>query len=115
MARKIDDLNRELRNRIKAGNPNLWSHGNGLCFALAKNGKATWVIRYTVNAKRRVMTVEAHTDPISERKLKELEMLALEYRDKIKAWIDPLEPYRGQIRTRIGRRRPRYARSMVAR
>ncbi|PAQ07642.1 Arm DNA-binding domain-containing protein [Mesorhizobium temperatum] len=90
MARKIDDLNRELRNRIRVGKPNLWSHGNGLCFALAKNGKASWVIRYTVNAKRRVMTVEAHAVPIGERKLKELEMVALEYRDKVKAGIDPL-------------------------
>lgn len=91
MSRKIDDLNRELRARSKAGKPNLWSHGNGLCFALAKNGKATWVIRYTVNAKRRVMTVEPHVDPLSERKLKELEMLALEYRDQVKAGIDPLD------------------------
>lgn len=45
MASKIDTLNRELRDRIKAGKANLWSHGNGLCFALAKNGKATWVFR----------------------------------------------------------------------
>ncbi|MEI9421512.1 tyrosine-type recombinase/integrase [Mesorhizobium sp. Cs1299R1N1] len=90
MATKIDTLNRELRNRIKAGKPNLWSHGNGLCFALAKNGTASWVIRYTVNAKRRVMTLEPHSDPISDRKLKELEMVALEYRDKVKAGIDPL-------------------------
>ncbi|PBB67120.1 hypothetical protein CK228_18195 [Mesorhizobium sp. WSM4312] len=73
MATKIDTLNRELRNRIKAGQPNLWSHGNGLCFALAKNGTASWVIRYTVNAKRRVMTLEPHSDPITDRKLKELE------------------------------------------
>ncbi|TIU23493.1 MAG: DUF4102 domain-containing protein, partial [Mesorhizobium sp.] len=87
MARKIDDLNREIRNRIKAGKPNLWSHGNGLCFALAKNGKASWTIRYTIDGKRRVMTLEPHADPISERKLKELEMVALEYRDKIKAGI----------------------------
>lgn len=90
MARKIDDLNRELRNRIKAGKPNLWSHGNGLCFALAKNGKASWVIRYTIDNRRRVMTVEAHADPISERKLKELEMVAIFERDKVKAGIDPL-------------------------
>lgn len=43
MATKIDTLNRELRNRVKAGKPNLWSHGNGLCFALAKNGAASWL------------------------------------------------------------------------
>jgi integrase len=90
MATKIDTLNRELRNRVKAGQPNLWSHGNGLCFALAKNGKASWVIRYTIDAKRRVMTLEPHIDPVTDRKFKELEMIALEHREKIKAGIDPL-------------------------
>lgn len=91
MATKIDVLNRELRNRIKAGKPNLWSHGNGLCFALAKNGNASWTYRYSINGKRRVMTLEPFREPISEKRLKELEMAAIEYRDQIKAGIDPLD------------------------
>lgn len=91
MAFKIDTLNRELRCRIKAGKPNLWSHGNGLCFALAKNGKATWVYRYSINGKRRVMTLEQYADVISEKRLKELEILAIEFGDQVRSGIDPLD------------------------
>lgn len=90
MASQIDILNRELRNRIKAGQANLWSHGNGLCFALSSNGKPTWVFRYTFDGKRRVMTLGPHNDPISDRQFKELEMAAIEHRDQVKAGIDPL-------------------------
>ncbi|RUV62634.1 site-specific integrase [Mesorhizobium sp. M1A.F.Ca.IN.022.02.1.1] len=90
MASKIDTLNRELRNRIKVGQANLWSHGNGLCFALSANGKPTWVFRYTFDGKRRVMTLGPHNDPISDRQFKELEMAAIEHRDQVKAGIDPL-------------------------
>lgn len=90
MASKIDNLNRELRERIKSGTANMWSHGNGLCFALAKNGKATWVFRYTFAGSRRVMTLAPHNDPISDRQFKELEMAAIEQRDQLKAGVDPL-------------------------
>ncbi|WP_292378954.1 Arm DNA-binding domain-containing protein, partial [Mesorhizobium sp.] len=90
MASKIDTLNRELRIRIKAGQANLWSHGNGLCFALSGNGKSTWVFRYTFDGKRRVMTLGPHNDPITDRQFKELEMVAIEHRDQVKAGIDPL-------------------------
>ncbi|MER9258996.1 tyrosine-type recombinase/integrase [Mesorhizobium sp. M0619] len=90
MASRIDTLNRELRDRIKAGQANLWSHGNGLCFALAKTGKATWVFRYTFAGCRRVMTLAPHNDPINDRQFKELEMAAIEHRDQVKGGIDPL-------------------------
>ncbi|WP_244480394.1 site-specific integrase [Rhizobium sp. Root1220] len=90
MATKIDLLNRELRNRIKAGRPNIWSHGNNLCFSLAKNGRASWVYRYTINGKRRVMTVQAFDDAISEKELKSLEVLAIEYGEQLKSGVDPL-------------------------
>ncbi|AZO24791.1 site-specific integrase [Mesorhizobium sp. M1E.F.Ca.ET.045.02.1.1] len=87
----IDTLNREIRTRLKAGQPNLWSHGNGLCFSLAKNGKATWVFRYTnADGRRRVMTLQAHNDPIGEREHKALELRAIELRDAVKAGRDPL-------------------------
>lgn len=90
MALKIDALNREIRNRVKAGKANLWSHGNGLCFALAKNGRADWVYRFTINGKRRVMTLAAHSDPISEKDYKSLELRAIELRDLVKSGADPL-------------------------
>lgn len=94
MARKIDELNKELRARIAAGKPNLWSHGSGLCFALNKNGKASWALRYAFNGKRRVMTLGPHSEPLTERALKELEMVALDCRDKIARGIDPLDERR---------------------
>ncbi|RUU11065.1 site-specific integrase [Mesorhizobium sp. USDA-HM6] len=68
----------------------MWSHGNGLCFALSANGKPTWVFRYTFDGKRRVMTLGPYNDPISDRQFKELEMAAIEHRDQVKAGIDPL-------------------------
>lgn len=90
MASKIDSLNKELRNRVRAAKPNLWSHGNGLCFALAKNGRSDWCFRYTFGGKRRVMTLQPHSDPISDKDFKALELRAIELRDMVKSGIDPL-------------------------
>lgn len=90
MASKIDSLNKELRTRIRAGKPNLWSHGNGLCFALAKTGRADWCFRYTFGGKRRVMTLQPHSDPISDVDYKKLELRAIELRDLVKGGVDPL-------------------------
>lgn len=90
MALKIDSLNRELRARTKAGKANLWSHGDGLCFALAKNGRTDWIFRFTFGGKRRVMTLASHTDPISDAEFKKLELRAIELRDLVKSGIDPL-------------------------
>lgn len=90
MASKIDTLNKELRTRIKAGQANLWSHGNGLCFALAKSGRAEWVFRYTFGGKRRVMTLQPFRDAVSDVDYKKLELRAIELREMVKAGIDPL-------------------------
>ncbi len=90
MASKIDSLNKELRTRIRTGTPNLWSHGNGLCFALAKSGRADWVFRYTFGGKRRVMTLQPHSDHISDKDYKALELRAIELRDLVKGGVDPL-------------------------
>lgn len=91
MASKIELLNKELRNRIRVGKPNIWSHGGGLCFSLAKNGKSSWVFRYSFAGKRRVMTLHAYEAPITERDFKALELLALEHADQIAQGIDPLD------------------------
>ncbi|WP_378947219.1 tyrosine-type recombinase/integrase [Mesorhizobium sp. ANAO-SY3R2] len=90
MASKNDTLNRELRTRIKAGQANLWNHGSGLCFALAKNGRAEWVFRFTFGGKRRVMTLQPFRDTISDAEFKKLELRAIELRNQVKDGIDPL-------------------------
>lgn len=90
MASRIDTLNKELRARIKAGQANLWSHGNGLCFALAKTGRAEWVFRFTFGGKRRVMTLQPFGDAVSDKDFKALELRAIELRDMVKSGVDPL-------------------------
>lgn len=90
MAAKIDSLNRELRARIRAGKANLWSHGNGLCFALAKHGRADWVFRFTISGRRRVMTLQSYGDGISDKEFKALELRAIELREMVANGIDPL-------------------------
>lgn len=89
-AQNIDSINRELRARIRNGKPNLWSHGNGLCFSLAKNRSASWCLRYTINGKRRLMTLAPVELPIGETDLKSLELETAKYREKIKTGVDPI-------------------------
>lgn len=97
MAPKIDALNRELRGRVKAGQPNIWGHGNGLSFVLAKGGRASWGFRFTLDGKRRLMTLAPFRDAIAERDFKALEIHAIELRDMVKAGIDPLAQRRRAV------------------
>lgn len=91
MASKIDILNKQLRDRIRAGQPNIWTHGGGLCFSLAKNGKASWVFRYSFGGRRRVMTLQPYDAAITDRDFKSLELVALEHAEQIAQGIDPLD------------------------
>lgn len=90
MASKIDSLNKELRDRIRAGRANLWARGNGLYFSLAKNGRADWCFKFTFAGRRRVMTLSPHSDPISDADYKKLELRAIELREMVKSGVDPL-------------------------
>lgn len=90
MASKIDTINRELRNRIRTGKAGLWGYGDGLSFALSASANATWAFRYTIAGKRRVMTLQAHTDPISDADFMRLQLRAIELRDVVAQGIDPL-------------------------
>jgi hypothetical protein len=61
MGNKLTDL--QLKSLIKAGKPiNGISDGDGLTFTLSAKGHAAWVLRYTLNGKKKELTLGKYPD-----------------------------------------------------
>ena len=89
--RKIDTINKELRQHVRAGKAGRWSHGGGLYFQVAANGAASWALRYSLNGHRRVMTMRSAELPVNETDMATLELEAATHRDELSRGLDPLD------------------------
>lgn len=49
-----------IKSLVKAGKPGRYAAGNGLYLRISAEGTPTWVIRYTINKKRRELTLDKY-------------------------------------------------------
>lgn len=78
-----------IRAIVKAGDPGMWSQGDGLYLVIGRSGNAHWAYRYSFAGKRRTMTVATYTDP-NAASFKALELAVAHLNKQVHAGVDPL-------------------------
>jgi len=82
--------------RVESAPPGKYSDGDGLQLVVAKDWSRKWVLRYTINGRRREMGLGSF-DRVSLKRARELRT---EARDQIEAGIDPIEARKAAKRIR---------------
>lgn len=84
MAARLND--KQVKSFLKKGTPGRYAAGNGLYFRVSNEGSGFWVIRYTVNGKRREITLGKYPNLSLANAAAETAKMKAE----IKQGIDPL-------------------------
>ncbi|WP_082866245.1 tyrosine-type recombinase/integrase [Marinomonas gallaica] len=88
----------QLKATLKSGKVGKYKVDTGLYFRITEQQSAFWVLRYSINAKRREITLGRYGKPPTGLTLSEARLKALETRAQIKQGTDPLaERKRNQL------------------
>lgn len=88
----------QLKATLKSGKVGKYKVDTGLYFRVTEQQSAFWVLRYSINAKRREITLGRYGKPPAGLTLSEARLKALETRAQVKEGTDPLaERRRNQL------------------
>lgn len=80
----------QLKSKLKEGKVGKFAVDRGLYFRVTKEGTAFWVVRYTVNAKRREITIGRYGRPPEGLSLANAKLEAALVRSQVNDGLDPI-------------------------
>ncbi len=80
----------QLKSKLKEGKVGKFAVDRGLYFRVTKEGTAFWIVRYTVNAKRREITIGRYGRPPEGLSLANAKLEAALVRSKVNDGLDPI-------------------------
>ncbi|MTI13698.1 tyrosine-type recombinase/integrase [Sansalvadorimonas verongulae] len=87
MANRIND--KQVKSLLRKGVPGRFAAGNGLYFRVSKEKTGFWILRYTVNNKRREISLGKYGTKPGELSLVEAAALTAKLKADVKKGIDP--------------------------
>ena len=82
--------NKQIRALLKKGDAGRFAIGNGLYFRISNEGSGFWVLRYTINKKRREMIIGKYGNQEGELSLAKASVKAINMKAQIAEGIDPI-------------------------